>query len=55
MRRHPSLVGKIDLDKSEPFSAIGFTRRKATSSNLMIPAGAKKEAEVLFQKAPSKI
>ena len=46
MRRHPHLEGKIDLYKSEwaksLFQRIGFTRRKATSSNMMIPAGAKK-------------
>ena len=55
MRRHPNLVGKIDLDKSEwaksLFQQMGFTRRKATSSKLMIPAGAKKEAELLFHHA----
>ena len=30
---------------------MGLTSRKATSSNLMIPAGAKKEAELLFHHA----
>ena len=46
MRCHPNLVGKIDLDKSEWAKSfvqrMGFTRRKAASSKLMIPAGAKK-------------
>ena len=52
MRRHRNIVVKIDLDKSEwtksLFQRIGFTRRKATYSKLMIPAGAKKQAELLF-------
>ena len=47
MRRHPNLVGKIDLNKSEwaknLFQWMTFTRRKATSSKLMVPAGAKKK------------
>ena len=55
MRRHPNLVGKIDLDKSEwaknLFQSMTFTRRKATSSKLMVPAGAKKGAELLFHRA----
>ena len=52
MRCHPNLIGKTDLDKSERakslFQRIGFTDRKALSSNLMIPASAKKEAELLL-------
>ena len=55
MRCHPNLVGKIDRDKSEWAKSfvqrMGFTRRKAASSKLMIPAGAKKEAELLFHYA----
>ena len=42
IRRHPNLVGKINLDKSEwaktRFQRMEFTRRKATSSKFMISA-----------------
>ena len=58
MKRHPNFVGKIDLDKSEwaksLFQRMGFRRRKATSSKLMVPAGAEKEAELLFHHAVKK-
>ena len=52
MRHYPYLLDKIDLSKSEwvksLFQRMGLTHRKATSSNLKIPAGSREETELLF-------
>ena len=52
MIRYSDIVGKIDLDNSEwakrLFRRMGYTGRKRTTAKLEMPAGLRKEAELLF-------
>lgn len=52
IRRHPDIVGEIDIDSSSwaksLFKRMGFVRRVKTSSKVNIPDSARKELEYLF-------
>ena len=52
MIRNPNIVGNVNLESSywaqSLFRRMGFVRRRATTAKLEIPAGALKEAKLLY-------